>query len=175
MHVCSDFAEVVLDLLKHRLELLLSCMSEQFLTEEVGNLVHHELVEGTVLRAKQLRVELFDELALLGGIGLLLLHLEDFFVDLVLEELEAALVLGKELGLLDQELRSLIGTLETLEVAEGLGKGQLQVVLVGGSVLRGHRRVVRRRTDLARTARATVVPPVVIPDGRALEVMALGS
>ena len=105
----------------------------------------------------------------------MLLHLEDFFVDLVLEELEAALVLGKELGLLDQELRSLIGTLETLEVAEGLGKGQLQVVLVGGSVLRGHRRVVRRRTDLARTARATVVPPVVIPDGRALEVMALGS
>ena len=56
MHICSDFAEVVLDLLKHRLELLLSCMSEQFLTEEVGNLVHHELVEGTVLRAKQLRV-----------------------------------------------------------------------------------------------------------------------
>ena len=108
MHICRNLEEVILDYFYHLFKLSTSSLSEELLAEEVGDLVHHQLVNGGELRAQQQVEEILHELAL----GLLLklvsfrhgfyigelLELEGFFIDLGLEQLETVLVLGKEMS-----------------------------------------------------------------------------
>jgi hypothetical protein len=139
MHVCSNLAEVVADRLKYILQLHLGSLPEEFLTEEVGDLVHHQLVESAVLLVEQLVEYIFHELAMLVW----WLELKDFFVDLILQELEAAFILGKQLSFLDQKCGAFFCCLQILQVTEGLSEGQLEIVLILRSLLRRHRRVMR--------------------------------
>lgn len=46
MHVSCNFEEVIPDDLYYLLKLTRRSLSEELLTEEVGYLMHHELVEG---------------------------------------------------------------------------------------------------------------------------------
>lgn len=111
----------------------LGSLLEELLAEEVGDLVHHELVEScAAFRAtQQLCEQVVDELALTAR----RLQLEDFFVNLVLEQLVSSFVLGEEVDLLDQICCRLFRRLQLLQMGKGLGKGQLEIVLVRRSVL----------------------------------------
>ena len=133
MGVGRDLEEVTLDLLEDGLELLLCCLSEDLLAEEIGDLMHHQLVEGDVLLAEKVVDQLLDEPAL--ALLLLLLHLEDLFVDLVLEKCQPILVFAEDLRFLDQELRALLRRLQTVKIAESLRQGNLEVVLVRAALL----------------------------------------
>ena len=83
--------------------------------------------------------QLLHELALLSiAVRLLLLHLENFFVDLVLEEGQSILIFAEKLGFFDQEPGSLLRSLEAVKVAKGLRQHDLEVILVRAALLRGY-------------------------------------
>lgn len=106
MHVSCYLVKVVLYYFQNTFQLFHRCQSKELLTEEIGHLVHHQFVKSCVFWAYQLLEKIFDEFAL--GLAqhvlilaraivhlFLMLNLELFFVDLVLQKLESGFVFGK--------------------------------------------------------------------------------
>jgi len=102
VNVNSNLAEVGANSFKYIFQLFFWSLSEELLAEKIRNLVHHQLVESAmpwylylaeiecaVLLVKQLSKDIIHELAVLVR----WLKFEDFFVNLVLEELETVFVL----------------------------------------------------------------------------------
>lgn len=116
MRVHADSAELKFYVVENLFEVLFACLLEEHLAQEVGEGVHHELVELIGFRQETLKHVLY-ELAVRAGPRVV--EQLDFFSDLSLQNLTPKLVPREQETIVNQKFASIVLRRQQVKVLDG--------------------------------------------------------